>query len=214
VWRVWQFRGESLVNVIFIKTNTSYLCIDLLTTVQTALYALALLHEHVGQGPIVGMIYSHTHSDHFGGVKGMITNGDLAAVGLSPQKRFTNGFWKNRVWRPRYADRNDYMYGENLEISPTGLLDTWLGQMIEGGEVSYIEPTDVIGKQGGQMIIDGVKIEFMFAPGEAPTDMHFYSPQHKLLDCSDNCYMCLHTVHTIRGAFPRDAMQWANSATE
>ena len=113
-----------------------------------------------------------------------------------------------------YADRNDYMYGENLEISPTGLLDTWLGQMIEGGEVSYIEPTDVIGKQGGQMIIEGVKIEFMFAPGEAPTDMHFYSPQHKLLHCSDNCYMCLHTVHTIRGAFPRDAMQWANSATE
>jgi alkyl sulfatase BDS1-like metallo-beta-lactamase superfamily hydrolase len=110
--------------------------------------------------------------------------------------------------------RNDYMYSENLEISPTALEYTGLCQMIEGGEVSYIEPTDVIGKQGGQMIIDGVKIEFMFAPGEAPTDMHFYSPQHKLLHCSDNCYMCLHTVHTIRGAFPRDAMQWANSATE
>ncbi len=87
--------------------------------------------------------------------------------------------------------RNDYMYGENLEVSATGIVDTGLGQMIEGGEVTYIEPTDVIGTQGGAMVIDGVEIEFMFAPGEAPTGMHCYFPKHKLLHCADNCYMCL-----------------------
>jgi alkyl sulfatase BDS1-like metallo-beta-lactamase superfamily hydrolase len=89
---VWQVRGESLANVTFIKTNTGYLCIDPVTTVETALYTLALLHEHVGQGPIVGMIYLHTHSHYFGGVKGMITDDDVAAVGLSPQKGLPNRF--------------------------------------------------------------------------------------------------------------------------
>ena len=84
--------------------------------------------------------------------------------------------------------RNDYTYGENLEIGPTGLIDNGLGQMIEGGEVSYIEPTDVIGKQGGKMILDGVEIKFMFAPSEAPIGTHFYFPQHKLLHCADTCY--------------------------
>ena len=107
--------------------------------------------------------------------------------------------------------RNDYMYGENLEVSETGLVDTGLGQMIEEGEVTYIEPTIVIGKNGDKLNIDGVEIEFMFAPGEAPTGMHCYLPKHKLLHCADNCYMCLHNVYTIRGAFPRDAMQWADS---
>ena len=103
------------------------------------------------------------------------------------------------------------MYGENLEISATGLVDTGLGQMIEGGEVTYIAPIDVIGKQGGTIMINGVEIEFVFALGEALTGMHYYFSKHKLLHCADNCYMCLHNVHTICGAFPRDAMQWAES---
>ena len=123
------------------------------------------------------MIYSHTHSDHFGGVKGMIADDDVAAVGSSPQKRFTECVLKEQgLAADGMPARNDQVYGENLRISPTVLLDTGLGQLIEGGKVSYIEPTDVMDKQGGRMIVDGVEIEFMFAPGEAPTDMHCYSP--------------------------------------
>ena len=107
--------------------------------------------------------------------------------------------------------RNDYMYGENLEVSETGLVDTGLGQMIEGGEVTYIEPTIVIGKNGDKLNIDCVETKVIFAPGEAPTGMHCYLPKHKLLHCADNYYICLHCVYTTRGAFPRDAMQWADS---
>ena len=173
-------------------------------------YALALLHEHVGQGPIVGMIYSHTHSDHFGGVKGMIADDDVAALGSSPQKRVTECVLKDQgLAAEGMPARNDQVYGENLKISPTVLLDTGLSQLIEGGEVSYIEPTDVIGKQGGKMIIDGVEIEFMFTLGEAPTRMHCYFPQHKPLHCIDNWYMCPHNVYIIRGPFTHDYMQRA-----
>ena len=103
--------------------------------------------------------------------------------------------------------RNAYMYGENLPISASGLVDDGLGQAIEGGQVTYIAPTDVIGQDGAKLSIDGVEIEFMFAPGEAPTGMHCYFPQFKTLHVADNCYMCMHNVYTIRGAFPRDAMQ-------
>ena len=175
-------------------------------------YALALLHEHVGQGPIVGMIYSHTLSDYFGGVKGMIADDDVAAVGSSPQKRVTECVLKDQgLAAEGMPARNDQVYGENLKISPTVLLDTGLSQLIEGGEVSYIEPTDVIGKQGGQMIIDGVEIEFMFTPGEAPTRMYCYFPQHKRLHCIDNCYMCPHNLYIIKGPFPRDDVQKADS---
>ena len=211
---VWQVRGESLGNATFVETDTGYICIDPLTTVETARYAVDLLYEHVGKRPIVGMIYSHTHSDHFGGVKGMITVEDVAKGRclVVASEGFTKWVLKEQGMAAEgMPSRNDYMYGENLEVSATGIVDTGLGQMIEGGEVTYIEPTDVIGTQGGAMVIDGVEIEFMFAPGEAPTGMHCYFPKHKLLHCADNCYMCLHNVYTIRGAFPRDAMQWADS---
>ena len=83
---------------------------------------------------------------------------------------------------------------DSLEVSPFGIVDTGLGQMIEGGEISYIEPTDVIGKEGGSILIDGLEFEFMFAPGEAPTGMHCYIPKYKTLHVADNCYMCLHNV--------------------
>ena len=211
---VYQVRGESLANVTFVESDTGYIVIDPLTTVETAAYALNLLHEHVGERPIVAVIYSHSHSDHFGGVKGMISEEDARSgrVRVIAPDGFSEWVLKEQgLAAEGMASRNSYMYGENLAPGPTGIVDTGLGQAIEGGEVTFIEPTDIIGPQGGSLTIDGVDLEFMYAPGEAPTGMHCYLPKHRTLHVADNCYMCLHNVYTIRGAFPRDAMQWADS---
>ena len=211
---VYQVRGESLGNVTFIESDSGYIVVDPLTTVETAAYALKLLFDHVGKKPIVGMIYSHTHSDHFGGVKGMITEEDVSSgrVRVIASEGFVEWVLKEQgLAAEGMPARNDYMYGENLEVSPVGLVDTGLGQAIEGGQVTYIEPTEIIGKEGGHLNIDGVDIECIFAPGEAPTGMHCYFSKFKTLHVADNCYMCLHNVYTIRGAFPRDAMQWSDS---
>ena len=211
---VYQVRGESLANVTFVESDTGYIVIDPLTTVETAAYALHLLYEHVGERPIVAVVYSHTHSDHFGGVKGVISEEDASSgrVRVIAPDGFTEWVLKEQgLAAEGMASRNAYMYGENLAPGPTGIVDTGLGQAIEGGEVTFIEPTDIIGPQGGRLTIDGIEIEFMYAPGEAPTGMHCYIPKHRTLHVADNCYMCLHNVYTIRGAFPRDAMQWADS---
>ncbi len=211
---VYQVRGESLANVTFVESDTGYIVIDPLTTVEIAAYALNLLHEHVGERPIVAVVYSHTHSDHFGGVKGVISEEDASSgrVRVIAPDGFTEWVLKEQgLAAEGMASRNSYMYGENLAPGPTGIVDTGLGQAIEGGEITFIEPTDIIGPQGGRLTIDGIDLEFMYAPGEAPTGMHCYIPKHRTLHVADNCYMCLHNVYTIRGAFPRDAMQWADS---
>ena len=211
---VYQVRGESLANVTFVETDTGYIVIDPLTTVETAAYALNLLYEHVGERPIMAVVYSHTHSDHFGGVKGVISDEDVSSgrVRVIASDGFSEWVLKEQgLAAEGMASRNSYMYGENLPPGPTGIVDTGLGQAIEGGEVTFIEPTDIIGTQGGRLTIDGIDLDFMYAPGEAPSGMHCYIPKHRTLHVADNCYMCLHNVYTIRGAFPRDAMQWADS---
>ena len=211
---VYQVRGESLANVTFVESNSGYIVIDPLTTVEVAEFALNLLYEHVGRKPITAVIYSHTHTDHFGGVKGMISEQDVkdGNIRVIASDSFVEWVLKEHgLAAEGMVPRNDYMYGENLPISAKGLVDDGIGQAIEGGEVTYIEPTDIIGTDGGTTTIDGVELEFMYAPGEAPTGMHCYIPQYKTLHVADNCYMCLHNVYTIRGAFPRDAMQWADS---
>ena len=211
---VYQVRGESLANVTFVESDTGYIVIDPLTTVETAAYALNLLYEHVGTRPVVAVVYSHTHSDHFGGVKGVVSEEDVRSgrVRVIASEGFSEWVLKEQgLAAEGMASRNSYMYGENLAPSPTGIVDTGLGQAIEGGEVTFIEPTDIIGTQGGRLTIDGLDLDFMYAPGEAPSGMHCYIPKHRTLHVADNCYMCLHNVYTIRGAFPRDAMQWADS---
>jgi alkyl sulfatase BDS1-like metallo-beta-lactamase superfamily hydrolase len=211
---VYQVRGESLANVTFVESDSGWVVIDPLTTVEVAAYALRLVNEHLGERPIVAMCYSHTHSDHFGGVKGMITEADVqsGAIRVIASDGFVEWVLKEQgLAAEGMPSRNDYMYGENLPVSPTGIVDTGLGQAIEGGEVTYITPTDIIGKEGETLVIDGLELQFMYAPGEAPTGMHCYIPKYKTLHVADNCYMCLHNVYTIRGAFPRDAMQWSDS---
>ena len=211
---VYQVRGESLANVTFIESDNGYIVIDPLTTAEVAAYALNLLFEHVGEKPIVAMIYSHTHSDHFGGVKGMISDEQVESgqIRVFASEGFVEWVLKEHgLAAEGTPSRNAYMYGENLPISATGLVDDGLGQAIEGGQVTYIAPTDVIGQDGATLLIDGVEVEFMYAPGEAPTGMHCYFPQLKTLHVADNCYMCMHNIYTIRGAFPRDALQWADS---
>ena len=211
---VYQVRGESLANVTFVESDTGYIVIAPLTTVETAAYALNLLYEHVGTRPVVAVVYSHTHSDHFGGVKGVISEEDVSSgrVRVVASEGFSEWVLKEQgLAAEGMASRNSYMYGENLAPSPTGIVDTGLGQAIEGGEVTFIEPTDIIGTQGGRLTIDGLDLDFMYAPGEASSGMHCYIPRYRTLHVADNCYMCLHNVYTIRGAFPRDAMQWADS---
>ena len=211
---VYQVRGESLANVTFIESDSGYIVIDPLNTAEVAAYALKLFFEHLGEKPIVAMIYSHTHSDHFGGVKGMISDDDVKSgkIRVIASDGFVEWVLKEQgLAAEGMGSRNNYMYGEALPVSPTGIVDSGLGQAIEGGEITFIEPTDIIGTNGGSLTIDGVHMEFMYAPGEAPTGMHVYLPQFKTLHVADNCYMCLHNVYTIRGAFPRDAMQWADS---
>ena len=211
---IYQVRGESLANVTFVESDTGYVVIDPLTTVETAVYALNLLYEHVGERPIVAVIYSHTHSDHFGGVRGVVSEEDVDSgkVRVIASDGFTEWVLKEQgLAAEGMASRNSYMYGENLVPGSAGIVDTGLGQAIEGGEITFIEPTDIIGPQGGSLTIDGLDLDFMYAPGEAPTGMHCYIPKRRTLHVADNCYMCLHNIYTIRGAFPRDAMQWADS---
>lgn len=211
---VYQVRGESLANVTFVETDTGYIVIDPLTTVETAAYALNLLYEHVGKRPVVAVIYSHTHSDHFGGVKGVISEEDVASgrVRVIAPEGFLDWVLREQGMASEgMPSRNDYMYGERLPVGPHGIVDTGLGQMVEDGTVSFIPPTETIGKGQTSTVIDGVEVEFMQAPGESPVGLHCYFPASKTIHVADSCYMCMHNLYTIRGAFPRDSMQWADS---
>jgi alkyl sulfatase BDS1-like metallo-beta-lactamase superfamily hydrolase len=211
---IYQVRGQSLSNICFIEGKTGYIIIDPNITMENARHNLELVYKHVGKKPVVAVVYSHSHADHWGGVKGVTTEQDVASgrTKVIASKGFLEyAISENLIAGNAMSRRAEYMYGPLLSKGPKGQVDSALGKTTEVGSVTLIVPTDIIEEEGNTMTVDGVEMVFQFASGEAPTGMHVYLPQHKTLHVADNCYHSLQNVYTIRGAYTRDAIDWRNS---
>ena len=215
---IYQVRGFDLSNITFVEGDTGVLVIDPLVSNEPAAAALALYREHRGNRPVVGVMYSHSHADHFGGVKGVTTQEDVDAgrcVVIAP-----DGFLEHAVSENVYAGtamlrRAGYMFGAALERGPAGQIGTGLGQTNSTGTVSLIAPTDTIVATGETRVVDGIRMEFQVTPGtEAPAEMNTLFPDHGALWMAENATHVLHNILTIRGAVVRDARVWSRYLTE
>ncbi|CRZ17621.1 alkyl/aryl-sulfatase [Mycolicibacterium neworleansense] len=215
---IYQVRGLDISNISFIEGDTGVIVIDPLISTEVASAAFGLYREHRGDRPVVAVIYTHSHGDHFGGVLGVTSQADVDAgkvAVLAPE-----GFVEHAVQENVYAGtamtrRATYMYGTQLDRGPAGQVGCGLGQTTSTGEVALIVPTIDIRRTGETHTIDGVDIEFQMAPGtEAPAEMHFYFPQFRALCMAENATHNLHNLLTLRGALVRDPHGWAGYLTE
>jgi alkyl sulfatase BDS1-like metallo-beta-lactamase superfamily hydrolase len=215
---IYQVRGLDLSNITFVEGTQGVVVIDPLISTETAAAALALYREHRGDRPVTGVVYTHSHVDHFGGVKGVTTQEDVDAGRvpvLAPA-----GFVEHAVAENVYAGtamsrRAGYMYGAVLARGPQGQVGAGLGQTTSSGTVTLIPPTLEITTTGQEEVVDGVRIVFQMAPGtEAPSEMLFYFPDHKALCAAEDATHNLHNLLTLRGALVRDPNAWARYLTE
>ncbi|MFE3320484.1 alkyl/aryl-sulfatase [Nocardia sp. NPDC059195] len=215
---IYQIRGLDLSNMTLIEGETGVIVIDPLISVETAAAGLALYREHRGDRPVTGVIYTHSHIDHFGGVKGVTTEQDVAA-GRCPILAPV-GFTEHAVEENVYAGtamgrRAAYMYGAALPRGPLGAVGAGLGATTSTGMATLIAPTVQIDHTGQTVILDGVRIEFQMTPGtEAPSEMNFYFPDRRALCMAENATHTLHNLLTLRGALVRDPHVWSKYLTE
>ncbi len=215
---IYQARGMDLSNISFIEGETGVLVIDPLISVETARAALALYRKHRGDRPVVGVIYTHSHVDHFGGVKGVTSQADVDAgrcVIIAPDGFLEHAIEENVYAGPAMARRAGYMYGAALERGPRGQVGAGLGQTTSTGTVTLITPTDSITATGETRVVDGIRMEFQLTPGtEAPAEMNVLFPDWRALCMAENATHTLHNLLTIRGAVVRNPRIWARYLTE
>jgi alkyl sulfatase BDS1-like metallo-beta-lactamase superfamily hydrolase len=215
---IYQVRGLDLSNLTVVEGDTGVIVIDPLISTETAAAALALYRKHRGDKPVVAVIYTHSHVDHFGGVFGVASQSDVDSGRI--QVIAPVGFTEHAVAENVYAGtamgrRAGYMYGAALARGPQGQVGAGLGQSTSTGEVGLIVPTLDITSTGETHTVDGVEIEFQMAPGtEAPAEMHFYFPRYGALCMAENATHTLHNLVTLRGALVRDPHVWAGYLTE
>lgn len=216
---IYQVRGLDISNVTFVETDNGIIVIDPLISTEVAAAALALYREHRGGArPVVAVIYTHSHVDHFGGVLGVTSQADVDAgtvAVLAPEGFIEHAVSENVYAGPAMTRRATYMYGTLLPRGPMGQVGCGLGQAPSTGEVAVIVPTVHIETTGETHTIDGVEIEFQMAPGtEAPAEMHFYFPRFRALCMAENATHNLHNLLTLRGAVMRDPHAWSGYLTE
>ncbi len=220
--RIYQVRGVDLANMTIIEGNTGLILIDPLTSRETAAAALKLYYDNIGKNavkkPVKAVIYSHSHIDHYGGVRGVIDEKDvktrkikvLAPAGFLEAAISENVYAGNAMSR-----RAQYMYGLTLPKGSRGHVDAGLGKSTALGTPSLIAPTDTIHQTGETRTIDGITIEFQMAPGtEAPAEMLMYFPQFKALCAAEDATHTMHNLYTLRGAQVRDANRWWKALDE
>lgn len=210
---IYQIRGYDLANITFIKSKTGWIVFDPLTAKETAAAALKFINEKLGERPVVAVVYSHSHADHFGGVRGVVDEADvrsgkvkiIAPVGFMDHAISENVYAGNAMNRRLF-----YQYGVLLPRSPFGHVDQSIGKNVAAGNVGLIPPTIVIEKDIEELTVDGVKMVFQNTPGtEAPAEMNTYFPDMKAFWAAENITGTIHNIYTLRGALVRDALEWS-----
>jgi alkyl sulfatase BDS1-like metallo-beta-lactamase superfamily hydrolase len=211
--KIYQVRGFDLANITFIKGDTGWIIFDPLTCKETAKAALDFITEKLGKRPVVAVIYSHSHLDHYGGVRGILDETDVKSGKI--QVIAPVGFMQHAVTENVYAGtammrRAFFQYGILLPRSPFGHLDQSIGKNTAAGNTGLIEPTRYIEKDFEELAIDGVRMEFQSTPGtEAPAEMNTYFPDLKAFWAAENITGTIHNIYTLRGALVRDALAWS-----
>ncbi|WP_293423474.1 alkyl/aryl-sulfatase [Phreatobacter sp.] len=211
--RVYQLRGYDISNMTIVEGDTGLIVIDPLLATETAKAALELYFAHRPRRPVVAVVYTHSHADHFGGVKGIVGDQDVQARRTriyAPSGFMEHAVSENVIAGNAMSRRAWYQFGSYLEPGPRGQVDTGLGRTLARGTLTLIPPTDLIAREYETHMIDGVEVEFHLTPGtEAPAEMTLFFPQFRVLNMAELANQTMHNLYTIRGAEIRDARAWS-----
>lgn len=212
--RVYQIRGFDVSNMTIVVGDTGLIIVDPLSSAETAAAGLALARRTLGDKPVVAVIYTHSHIDHFGGVRGVVPNPAGVEI-IAPDHFMEHAVTENVIAGNAMSRRAQYQFGAGLPPGPEGQMTSGIGLAVSNGTFTLIPPTRTITHTGETLTIDGVRIEFQLTPDtEAPSEMNFLFPDFGVLLIAENATASMHNILTPRGALVRDAKAWADYLTE
>ncbi|MBU2511525.1 MBL fold metallo-hydrolase [bacterium] len=215
---LYQLRGHDLANMTIIQGSTGWIIVDPLTSKETAAKALDLARKNLGDKPVIAIIFTHSHIDHFGGVQGILSAEEFKTKKIriiAPLGFLAEATSENVIAGIAMGRRSMFMYGKDLARSERGHVGSGLGKGPAYGTFGILEPNEIIDHTGQEKIIDGVRFVFQYAPEtEAPAELAFYLPELKALCGAEIVSHHMHNLYTLRGTKVRNALKWSSAIDE
>lgn len=214
--RIYQVRGFDISNLTVIVGARGYIVVDPLTCTETAAAAMELVRDTLGDRPITGMIFTHSHIDHFGGAGGIVEPDEASRIPVIAPVGFAHHAVVEHVNSGvAVSRRSQFMFGKRLPPGPRGQVSAGLGITLPSGRISLIDPNTLISHTGQEVDMDGLRLVFQFTPGaEAPTEVNFHIPELRALCMAETVSHHMHNLYTLRGAQVRDALAWSEYLDE
>jgi alkyl sulfatase BDS1-like metallo-beta-lactamase superfamily hydrolase len=215
---IYQVRGFALANITFVRGETGWIVFDPTEASESARAAKDLLDEHVEELPVVAVIYSHNHGDHWAGVRGIVDEADVRSGKvpiIAPRDFMKHAIAENMYAGNAMNRRMYYQYGTLLPASPYGHVGQGLAQSTAAGHTGLIAPSRIIEDDIEELTVDGVRMVFQNTPNtEAPSEMNTWLPDMKAFWAAENVTGVFHNIYTLRGTPVRDALAWSKYINE
>ncbi len=210
---IYQVRGLALATTVIVEGKTGIIVIDTLSGIHTAKAAIELYYEHRPKKPVVAIIISQSHADHFGGTESILEYAETSDIPIIVPEHFAKeAFSENVMLGPIMNRRAMYQFGLGLPQGDAGFLNAGIGSVFGGGQSGFVLPNTEITQEFQEMEVDGITFQFLLTPNtEAPAEMHFYIQNYKALFVSENANKTMHQIYTVRGAKTRDTLEWVKA---
>jgi alkyl sulfatase BDS1-like metallo-beta-lactamase superfamily hydrolase len=211
--RLYQVRGYDISNMTLIEGDRGLIVVDPLISTEVARAALELYFAHRPRREVTAVIYSHSHVDHFGGVRGVVDEADVQAGRvevIAPAGFMEEAASENVLAGPAMSRRAHFQFGPLLPKGVLGQVDAGLGKTVSTGSVTLIPPTRVIAQKVERHVVDGIECVFELTPGaEAPSELIVHHPGLGVLNMTEISSHNFHNLLPLRGAQVRDARAWS-----
>ncbi|MBW2268615.1 MAG: MBL fold metallo-hydrolase [Deltaproteobacteria bacterium] len=191
--------GYDLANVGFVVTDAGVLVFDTGGELERAKKTLAALRE-VSKAPIVGVVYSHGHGDHVGGVKAYVPEGHASGIPIYANARYRRYLREMAI--PRGMSRGYFQMGYLLPRGPAGSIGAGAGPAVGSGRLTYLTPSVEI-EDALELTLGGVRIRLFHAPGDLDDSLSAWLPDEGVLMAGDSAYPMMPAISTPRSEYGR-----------